>query len=340
MRGSVLWCSEIEKKVLCCFHPASALEFRNYLNQRLIVHDLVRAKRESQEPELYETPCDLIIRPDFEQAVDFLQTIIDLKCGVGTDIEVYNRAVSCISFCPLRIKEEHSSGEPNLALDCPPYSSISIPFVRSGNDDFYTLDEEMELMRLIARIYEDPAIKKVFQNGMFDMTFMLEKHGIKTQNFDDTMVAQALLYPDYKKGLDFITSMWTNHPYYKDEGKQWGRLVWDEDDFWLYSAKDSLICAEAIESQLSELERMDNLEAYHRTIKLMTPLMCIQHTGIKVDMEALDKAKIDIDTEINKLQLELNEEAGEEINASSPKQLAALFYVKLGYPPYTKNNRS
>jgi DNA polymerase I-like protein with 3'-5' exonuclease and polymerase domains len=82
-----------------------------------------------------------------------------------------------------------------------------------------TAEQEMQTWLAIAQILEDPRITKIGQNIIFDASFLLRKYGIKTRNVQDTMIQTGILTPDFPKGLDFITSVYTKEPYYKDIGK-------------------------------------------------------------------------------------------------------------------------
>lgn len=50
------------------------------------------------------------------------------------------------------------------------------------------------------------------------------------------MVAQQIAMGDYRS-LGFVNSLWTDHPYYKDEGKKWFKVggAW-ELRLWQYNA--------------------------------------------------------------------------------------------------------
>jgi DNA polymerase-1 len=149
------------------------------------------------------------------------------------------------------------------------------------------------------------------------------------------MIAQGTLMPDYPKGLDFIASIWTTHPYYKAEGKKyfsggnWPRL-------WAYNATDSLICAEAFPKQIEELTKQQNLPTYERQRKLIEPLAYMMEWGIKVDTVGLVEEATRMKNEADQVQIELNTLVGHELNANSPKQLKEYFYITKGLKPYKK----
>ena len=162
-----------------------------------------RAKR-IVEGKYKPTIREKIISPSYQDVLVALKNIekdgLDGRT-IDFDIEIYNEEVSCISF---------SLGD-NRA--------ISVPFV-FWNGHYFDPEEELDIWILIARILENSKIRKRGQNLSFDSHFLLRRYGIKVRSIDDTMVAQRIIMPDYPIGLDFITSIWTDHPYYKAEGKR------------------------------------------------------------------------------------------------------------------------
>jgi len=203
-RGSVIESTLIPgKKLIPIIHPSTVIPPKNqFLNKRLIIFDLIKALYHSGFPELGLTPRKVVIEPTFTDCMEFLGDCmmegLSRKSIIDFDIEVYKEEISCISF----------SYKPDL--------SISIPFINSSGD-YFTVSQEILVWRKIAELLENPLIKKRGQNITFDCSILLSKMGIKVHNVVDTMVVQKIIMPDYKAGLDFITSIHTDIPYYKDE---------------------------------------------------------------------------------------------------------------------------
>lgn len=316
-RGSILSGSMIGgKKVIPIIHPASAM--RQYIFTNFIAHDLRRIAEESAFPEI-RLPARLYhLKPSYLDTLNYLAKCAETDT-IAFDIEVVNEQVSCIS------------------LATSPNEVMSIPFVYRGHD-YFTVDQEAEIWLQIARILQNPDIKKVGQNIVFDFTFLFRRYGIYVKNLEDTMVAQAICYPDFPKGLDFITSVYTKEPYYKDEGKKWFKFGGSEEDFWLYNAKDSAVCLEAFGVLQTEMSRLHNEDAYKAQVSLIEPLVFMQERGILADLKGMQNASMNADDELKTLQAQLNEVAGCELNSASSKQLQEYFYIKKGLKPYT--NRS
>jgi len=363
-RGSILPATLIPTKCVPTIHPAAAL--RDYISTYFIRFDLRRALAESEYEGINYTERRIIVEPSYHEVIEYLETIlyraevdpnISLVVGTGNDIEVVNGEVDCISFT------------------LSPTDGISIPFLINGNN-YFTPDQELEIMRKISEILESPKIKKIGQNYIFDMSFLFRKYGIITRNFDCTMVAQGIAYPDFPKGLDFITSIYTKEPYYKDDGKKWFKIGGSYRDFWVYNAKDSLTCQESFPHILEKLRAQNNIEVYKRQRNLIPPLMYMQARGMRIDVESKNKSSMEADAKISEKLLDMcklvgcdtamkvskepkiyrvtNKENGtvtdvtqaeynayirnkQVLNVGSSQQLADLFYNKLGYQAYTKN---
>ena len=306
-RGSIYKSTLIRgKKVIPVIHPSAAL--RQYIYQHYIIYDLKRALKESKFPELKRPERKMVIEPTFRDVKQFLWKCND-RDMVGFDIEVLNEEVSCISF---------AYDEDNV---------ISIPFVK-GREDYFTLEQENEIWHDISSVLEDDKIIKIGQNVIFDATFLFRRYGIQSRPLHDTMVGQAIMFPDFPKGLDFITSIYTSEPYYKDEGKRRFKKGGGSDrDFWIYNAKDSIVLMEAFPQIYNDLEMQGNKETYLNQVKLIEPLIWMSERGIRMDVDGLKFASGDANVEIEKLTEELWDLCGYEINPNSPKQLAEYFYV-------------
>ena len=313
-RGSILDGVQIgHRKVIPLIHPAAAL--RQYLFTQFIAHDMRRIEEESNFPEIRSPARKYRLKPSFFEVMDYLNTILETCTEVAFDIEVMNEEVSCISFATSA------------------YDVMSIPFMQSGRE-YFNVDQEKDIWVFIARILENIDIKKVGQNIVFDSTFLFRKFGIRTRNIEDTMIAQGISYPDFPKGLDFITSIYTKEPYYKDEGKKWFKFGGSEENFWLYNAKDSAVCFEAMNQLRQEVERMGNKEAYKEQVRLIEPLVFMQEIGTKANVAGMRDASKQADTKLVELQKELNALATRDLNINSNKQLQEYFYVTKGAKAY------
>jgi len=313
-RGSLMegWAGKKKLKVIPIIHPAAALQ--QYIFTHLISFDLKRVAEEMNFPDIRLPSRSMVIRPSFMDSMSFLSTCSQ-QDKVAFDIEVMNEEVSCISF-------SHS-----------PFDAISIPFISKGYD-YFTPEQEGEIWRAIAAILENKHITKLGQNLAFDTTFLFRRYGIRTRPCDDTMIAQAIMYPDFPKGLDFITSIHTKEPYYKDEGKKWFKFGSSEEDFWLYNAKDSVVCSEAFIKLQADLSSINNIDAYKHQALLIEPIVYMNERGIKVDVDGLKAESEEAGKQIERCTIELQKMCGFDINPGSPNQVKDYFYVTKKEKPY------
>lgn len=327
-RNSILESTIVEGlKVVPTFHPATFIPPKfNFLNKPLIVNDLQKAVRESRFSEIERTPRDITTKPSFEDSVHWLDYCYNAGmrgCTIDIDIEVINGEVDC------------------FALSWEPTSAMCIPF-RNNQGDYFTVDQEYEILLLLAKIMESRMISKRGANFIFDTQFLLRKYGMVPRGeLHCTQIAQKILLPDFAAGLDFVTSYHTDIPYYKQDGKQWMKMgmgTWEE--WWNYNAMDAIATADAHPKQHYQLEVQGNLDTYNRQRKLIKPLIYMAERGIKIDVQGILENKEKEKAELDQKLSEVKEAVGStEFNPNSSKQVMDFFYEELKIKPYLKRNQ-
>lgn len=317
-RGSILKSGERVgcKKVVPTVHPAATIH-GVYLWRYMIVSDMRKAKEEKGSFELILPDRNIWIAESLTDIRDYVKRIRE-RGIVATDIEVINHQVSCFS----------------LSVD--PLEAIVIPFVDHGGD-LWEEDDEIEIWKLYADILHDLEIMKVNQNMIgFDAPFLLLQNHIHMRGpIGDTMVAQNILYPEFNKGLDFIASIHTREPYWKDEGKMWKNPDGgDYNMFWRYNGKDSCVALEAWHVLKSELDAGGFWRTYEMTERLTQPLLYMTVEGLAVDKEGLARTNADLEKKIDEMMKELHEIAEWPFNPNSPQQCKKYFYETKKLSPY------
>lgn len=194
LRGYVFTHDALPGKVIIpAIHPAASLHGK-YLWRYYIMHDLMKARRHSEMGARDHWPKrDIIIDFTFNEACEWIEAHRKQPI-VSFDIEVINYEVSCIS---LTSKANYS---------------ISIPFYGCWSEE-----EERHLWSLISKLLYDERVIKVGQNLAFDMSFLIQRNRIITRGYiQDTMVGHSVMYPNFEKSLEFIASIYTDSPYWKD----------------------------------------------------------------------------------------------------------------------------
>lgn len=309
-RGSVLE-GKNGLKIIPTIHPAAAL--RQFIFRYYILNDFKRVRYHSRFPEVPPDHRNYILRPSLVDCHKYLDECLE-KPLVAFDIEVSQGEVSCISFA-------HTSD-----------SVISIPFTVE-KEPYFLLPEEVGLWKKIAQILEHPNVKKLGHNLAFDCTFLYRRYGIRSCNLEDTMIAQGILHPDFRKALQYVTSWYTTLAYYKDEGKAQFKSQ-DNEDFWRYNAKDSVALMEAFPQMMKELKFQGNYETYKSQCELILPLTYMTELGINVDQTSMQVESALLSRRIKELEAEINKVVTYEINPRSVPQLLDYFYTVEKYPPY------
>lgn len=314
-RGSLLPCiCDPSKKVVPIIHPSSVLRGASE-DRHLIVNDLKKALL-YREAGYKLMERKVITRPNFDEACAFLEACYRKGMEgmpITFDIEIKHLELNCISF----------GWEPEL--------SISIPLM-DEKGDYFNPSQELHIMKLIARILTNPSIRKLGQNLIFDTHFLLRKYGIRSVNLDDSMIAHHTLFPQLAKGLDMITSLYTDQPYYKDEGKEWFKGGGSYQTLWVYNGLDSSTVCEAFPKIMADLEQLNNVAAYERQLSIVQPCCYMMERGILVDLPGLvaERKKMEADAQAKREQLA---KLAPGLNPQSPKQLQDYFYGTLKLPP-------
>lgn len=181
-------------KLLPTLHPAFVL--RNYSSRPTVIADLMKASRECLFPELRRPHREIWIEPTYGDLSTFYHTHI-LGCDLlSVDIETSGDRVTCIGFAP----------SPGIA--------IVVPFDDSRRADgnyWPTRSLELAVWEIVRRIMVDREIPKLFQNGVYDISFLLRAYGIPTYNAaHDTMLLHHAQQPEALKALGYLGSVYAN----------------------------------------------------------------------------------------------------------------------------------
>jgi uracil-DNA glycosylase family 4 len=303
------------RKVIPTFHPASTLPWREYNNRYLIIRDLEKAVRHSMFPGLRYPKRELIIRPSIDDALGYVYECLKAT-RIAFDIETINHQVSCISFATSRA------------------SAICIPI-----HNYWTEAEELLVWKAIAQVLESPNIGKI-GSGLttFDIPFLMRQNQIFTRGtIFDTVVAHRIIHPDFRAGLEFLNSLYTDEPYYKDDLKSWveGRIK-DIEVFWRYNALDSATVFECWEEGIEPTfrEDIDYGWMYRDTLRVFEPASYMGEHGVKIEHSQLKEVKREVLDQITAVENEIKAICGPGFNPGSPKQVGEWFYVKRGLKAY------
>lgn len=224
------------------------------------------------------------------------------------DIETFGNIPSCISFCFDGME------------------SVCVPLI----DYTIGIDDRVLMLHEVARLLASP-LPKVNQNIKFDWR-KLNNVGFYVNNvIGDTMVAAGCLYAEFPKNLGFLTSIYTEMPYFKDEGKDFDPSSHSRERLYIYNAKDSLATHQIYTQQLTELSDYGTLDVYRKLINVMPTYKWMEENGILVDTVIRDTLISKYENIIEIQKIKLNKLVGYVINARSPKKIGELIFDELGF---------
>lgn len=260
-----------------------------------------------------------IIYPSPTEVHRALERIRDEEKFTAYDIEVIANETACVGF-------SFSSTE-----------AICIAF-RDATKNFYSEAEEAAIRRDIQQTLMHPDLKIIAQNNAFDSSWLWFKDKIRVKPiWMDTMLAHHVLYPVLPHNLGFLTTQYTDHPYYKDDKKNWRDKDGGIETFWRYNGKDCSYTHAIAYRLQKELEQQHLADFFfNHVMRLQAHLVRMTVGGILIDVE--HKAKLNetlkqtVGELYDKFQSLVQEELGDPdytVNPKSPKQLSDLLFNKL-----------
>jgi len=200
-----------------------------------------------------------------------------------------------------------------------------------------------EFVKIFTPLFKNSKIKKVCQNGKYDIG-VLRSLGIEVNNFFfDTMVASYIIDPDQKHGMDALSEKYLNYKPISISSiigeKKDPTKIFDVDlnELNNYSSEDADITFRLYEILSKEIKK-EGLEkiAYDIDFPLVAVLEDIEREGITVDKKTLNDFSKELEKLIEKLTRKIYKYAGSEFNINSPKQLQEILFNKLGLTPTKK----
>jgi uracil-DNA glycosylase family 4 len=302
-------------RVLATFNPAHVMrEARMEIVFRMDLNKLQKLIKGS-----FHVPrIEALINPTYREALDFIRYASTLSTPLAYDIETMAGETACVGFAP--------TNEMGICIN-----------FRSQGQNHYTLDQERDIRLALQSLLSSTRTQLVAQNGHYDATWLWFKDRIRVHaHWFDTMLAHHFLYPGLPHDLGFITAQYTDHPYYKDEGKLW-REEGDIDSFWEYNVKDC--CITRMSAERMEQELIDNkLHAtfHNHVMRLQPELVQMTINGVQADERLKSRFADDLgaslDTAREVCQVKARVATGRsdyEFNPRSPAQLNQLFFEDL-----------
>lgn len=290
-------------KVVGTFHPAFVM--RNQDFWPAAVFDLVRAKHESEFPEIRRRKWTSVIHAQLS--------------SVRAKLEGDIRAAG------LYFHDLETTG-----LD-PKKDSIRCIGLSANDTEIYVFDWTHDVQDFVRMLHADPALKTVGQNSEgFDIRFQ-EVKGFKFNGPTyDTLLGFHLLNAGLPKDLGFIGACSTDELYWKDDRMYKA----GEDALQTGCGKDIHATARGYYDQHEELKLLGQLGLYYNHIMPLQPVLRKMHyRGVKKDVKRAAVWHHLLNQKADELEAQLKRALGEpNLNIASPDQLKDLLYKRMGLP--------
>ena len=268
-------------------------------------------------------------RATIENTEHFYQTV---QPGMGTKLFLQN-LMKQQSVC---FDTETTSLNPLEA------ELVGIAFSWEKGKGFYVpfpenKEETQQLLEELQPFFENETIEKIGQNLKFDIK-VLAKYNISVKGkLFDTMLAHYLINPDMRHNMDVLSETYLNYTPVSiteligKKGKNQLNMrdvaIEKQTEYAVEDADVTFQLKEHFEKELGEANTQklfDDIE-----VPLLRVLADMELEGINLDEEFLKKLSNELDKDILQLEKSIYEEAGEEFNIASPKQLGDILFGKL-----------
>ena len=174
----------------------------------------------------------------------------------------------------------------------------------------------------------------------------LNRYTTKTKGIDFDVLLGAYLLDTNEKSTDIegIAAHYGYHEVQSDEavygkGAKKG-LPEDEEVFFAHLAR-KVSAINVLTPQLTKELAEKNQEDLFRKMELPLSIILaeMEISGIKVDATRLQEMKVEFSDRLREIEQKIYQEAGEEFNLNSPKQLGVILFEKMGLPVIKKKRK-
>lgn len=197
IRGATASCLLVPGlKVLPTYHPAGVM--RNWMWRSIAVMDFTKLERREQHFGDIRRPARaVLINPTLSE---LRQWVAEPTQVLGVDTETLKGQIEMVGLARSRS------------------DAIVVPFIdsrKAGWSYWPSAEDEAEAWRCLCFLLDNPGIKKVFQNGLYDLQYFIRKSPCRPTVSEDTMLLSHALFPELPKGLGFLGSLYTDEASWK-----------------------------------------------------------------------------------------------------------------------------
>jgi uracil-DNA glycosylase family 4 len=299
-------------------HPGAVREM--WTLRGTVVEDMRKAVRVANGGRIIES-FHTITRPTLAQIKWYVDAIIKECHEVVIDIEVVGSLqIACVGL-GFKLRGQRMSL-------CIPLKNGMRNYWEDKSDEYYVWGQ-------LRRIWNS-SLLKISQYGWYDYSMLAPFLGEPAPPWYDLFVAHHTVDPELPHTLAYLTSIYSDVNYYKDdpkdEDKTWSNMTSSE-VLWEYNGKDvetPLIIKRGLDDDLKAVGLTDFFEGF--AMPKVRAIWRMSQRGMLVDQRRqmiLLKWK---DRQLRRLNRKLNEMVGHPILATSHKQVKDYLYDELKLP--------
>lgn len=174
------------------------------------------------------------------------------------------------------------------------------------NKDFSTT------LEMTKRIFSDTS-KTIIGHNLKGVISILNRHGIALKNkLFDTMIAHYLIEPEQRHTMDYLADVYLNYQITNNSAEN------ADINYQFYEKFKPIL----IDNQLIKL--FEEIE-----MPLVPVLATMEANGVKIDSDNLGQISEQMAKEIQEIENQIFEYAGERFNIASPRQLGEVLFDKM-----------
>ncbi|KOY51379.1 DNA polymerase I [Polaribacter dokdonensis] len=219
---------------------------------------------------------------------------------------------------------------------------IGIAFSYENGKGYYVSfpenqEETKTILEEFRPFFEAETIEKVGHNLKYDIKVLSNYNMPVKGKLFDTMIAHYLINPDMRHNMDVLAETYLNYQPVSiteligKKGKnQLSMRVVPIKDQTEYAVEDADITYQLKQHFTKELESGNVTELFNNVeLPLVSVLTAMEIEGINVDTKFLKQLSTALTDDINRLEKDIYEQAGEEFNIASPKQLGIVLFENM-----------
>ena len=211
----------------------------------------------------------------------------------------------------------------------------------AGTGYYLAIPEEVaqaaKIIDQLRPFFENPSIEKIGHNLKYDLK-VLSNYQLKVAGpLYDTMIAHYLINPDRRHNMDILASTYLQYEPQSiteligKKGKNQGSMRdVPLDKQTEYAVEDADITLQLKQFFDQELTAAENGKLFNEVeLPLVEVLTAMEQEGINLNTAFLKEFESELAQDIERLEKSIFEQAGEEFNLASPKQLGPILFEKL-----------